>query len=164
MKLSSSRVGPGTTATLAFLVGACTATALGAHGAESPAAGEPARVPAQVAHGDAVEVRASPPGTARIRMLLKGAHAFVGQLELAPRARVPEHRDATEEYIVVVQGGGTMEIDGQVHHLTAGDAVLMPAGSLVSFVNDDAPTVAVQVFAPPGPDAKYDGWSRTSAQ
>ena len=92
-------------------------------------------------------------------MGLQGDHAFVGRLELAAGAAVPEHRDATEEYIVVLQGGGTMHIDGLAHTIAAGDAVYMPANALVSFTNGPKPTVAIQVFAPPGPEAKYDAWT-----
>ena len=41
-----------------------------------------------------------------------------------------------------------------------GEAVIifMPAGVTVSYQNGDAELVALQVFAPPGPAAKYDRW------
>lgn len=145
------------TAVLAFLLGACTATAIGAR-ASGPQP-EPPPTPGAVVHGPDAEVRVSPPGTATITTLLRGTHAFVARLELAPGARVPEHRDATEEYIVVLEGGGTMHIDGVTHSVAAGDAVFMPANARVSFANGDAPMVALQVFAPPGPEAKYETWN-----
>ncbi len=145
-----------------FFLGACTATVLGAQaGTPAPAAGtEPAASrPASVVHGDAVQRRRSPAGTATIAPLLRGPHAFVSRLELAPRAQIPEHVDGTDEAIVVLEGSGTLTIDGQAHAIAVGDAVLMPGGARVSFVNGDAPMTVIQVFSPPGPEAKYDAWA-----
>ena len=97
-------------------------------------------------------------GKAWITRLAQGEGAFVGMLELAPNAAVPEHQDATEEYIYVLSGGGTLTMAGTPYKLGATSLVYMPAGITVSYQNGDTPLVALQVFAGPGPAKKYDGW------
>lgn len=103
-------------------------------------------------------VREAPPGSARIHLLAEGKEAFIGRLVVEPGARVPEHRDPTEEYIHVLRGGGHMSIDGVELDVGVGDTVFMPAKALVWFQNGDAQTEVVQVFAGPEPARKYDGW------
>jgi len=105
-----------------------------------------------------VPTRTAPSGTASVRPLARGQAAFLGELTLAPGAKVPAHRDPTEEIVYVQRGGGTMTMDGETFELAAGDSVVMPAGAEVSFVNGDAESVVVQVFAGPGPADKYDAW------
>ena len=78
-------------------------------------------------------------------------------------AAVPEHQDATEEYIHVLSGGGTVTIDGQAHEVQAGGTIFMPAGATVSFQNGKEPMVALQVFAGPAPSAKYESWTDPDA-
>ncbi|MCP4809854.1 MAG: cupin domain-containing protein [Proteobacteria bacterium] len=106
---------------------------------------------------DAV-VKTPPPRTASITLLAQGENAFVGKLTLAPGGAVPVHRDATEEYIHVLSGSGTITIDGVEHALSAGHTVYMPAEAEVSYANGDEELVAIQVFAGPEPAAKYDDW------
>jgi quercetin dioxygenase-like cupin family protein len=128
----------------------------GTSGAESEAAVAPP--PAEVrALADAPR-RSSPPGTATIAFLARGLNAFVARLEMEAGAAVPEHQDATEEYIHVLEGGGTITIDGVTSEVAAGATVYMPANATVSFQNGDARLVAIQVFAGPEPAAKYDAW------
>jgi quercetin dioxygenase-like cupin family protein len=103
-------------------------------------------------------VHVAPPGTASARPLVAGRNAFVGELWLEPGASVPVHRDATEEYLVVLEGAGTLTIDGTEHQLSAGMSVYMPANAEVSFVNGPERLHAIQVFAGRGPEAKYDAW------
>ncbi len=107
---------------------------------------------------DAVEHRKAPKGVADIWMLARGQNAFLGKLELAAGGAVPEHRDPTEEYLHVLEGGGTLKIDDVEYTLEAGSTVFMPANAKVSYQNGDARLVAIQVFAGPGPAAKYDSW------
>ena len=106
------------------------------------------------------EYRRAPNGRAGIHFLARGANAFVGRLEMDPGGKVPEHRDPTEEYIHVLSGSGTMYIDGVKYAVTPGTTVFMPANAKVSFDNGDTPFAALQVFAGPGPAAKYDAWTR----
>lgn len=152
----------------AFVLGACAATAVQSS-ASPPAAAvvaEPAAVqpsaPAvspPVTAAATAERRVAPNGKARVTILARGLEAFVGRLELDPGAAVPKHRDATEEYIHVLEGSGTIIIDDHEYRLAAGDTVYMPADAEVSFQNDDAPLVGLQVFAGPQPAAKYEAWA-----
>jgi len=97
-------------------------------------------------------------GKAWITRLAQGENAFVGLLELAPGAAVPEHQDATEEYIYFLSGSGTLTMAGTPHEVGPGSFIYMPAGITVSYQNGDSPLVAMQVFAGPAPAKKYDSW------
>jgi len=103
-------------------------------------------------------VRSSPTGSATVRHLARGNNAYLGKLEIKAGAAIPEHQDATEEYIHVLSGSGTMIIEGESHAIAAGTTVFMPARATVSFQNGDQTMVAIQVFAGPEPAAKYDTW------
>ena len=114
--------------------------------------------PAAVVAADAAERRTAPHGKASITILAQGVNAFLGRLELAPGAQVPRHRDATEEYVHVLSGSGTITIDGVAQAVGPGTTVYMPANVEVSYTNGEEQLVAIQVFAGPGPAQKYDGW------
>jgi len=90
-------------------------------------------------------------------------NAFFGVLELEPGAKVPVHRDATEEYIYVLSGTGEITIDGQTTAVQEGFGVFMPAGAEVSFMVTGTEKVrVVQFFAGQGPERKYDAWTAPS--
>lgn len=101
----------------------------------------------------------SPPKTARIRHLARGHNAYVGHLELDAGARVPLHRDASEEFIYILEGGGRMTIDGQAFVVGPGMTIYMPANAEVSFDNGETKTVGLQIFAGPASADKYQGWT-----
>ncbi len=102
---------------------------------------------------------ASPPsGKARVTHLARGHNAYVGHLWIAPKAGVPLHRDPTEEYLFVIEGGGVLTMNGKTYDLVKGSAVFMPAGAEVQYVNGDVPTVVLQVFAGPTSADKYRNW------
>jgi quercetin dioxygenase-like cupin family protein len=116
-----------------------------------------------VAHGTVTQVgkaakRSVPSGKASIEILARGKNAFLGRLEMVGGAKVPEHRDATEEYIHILSGEGTLYMEDKPYAVRAGTTVYMPAHAKVRFENGPKPMVALQVFAGPGPAAKYDGW------
>jgi quercetin dioxygenase-like cupin family protein len=122
-----------------------------------------------VVHVSEAPTRSVPSGKASVMRIAgkqEGAQsAFFAVLELVPGAKVPLHRDATEEYIYIVAGTGKITIDGTVHELRPGSGVFMPAGAEVSFVVTGQETLrAVQVFAGQGPEAKYDAWPPKAAQ
>ena len=102
-------------------------------------------------------------GKAVIEILKEGKFAFVGRLTLAAGASVPQHRDPTEEYLVITEGAGEITIEGVTSHVTAGDMIYMPANAEVSFKNGAQRLVALQVFAGPKSARKYDRWQRVSA-
>lgn len=156
------------------LLGACGScpsepegTASTSAGGEEGACVERAPVDTPMAEAPPAEVRAladaprrqAPPGTATIALLAQGENAFLGRLEMAPNASVPEHQDPDEEYIHVLEGHGTMWIDGTEHAVTPGATIYMPAGATVRFQNGEERMVAIQVFAGPGSAAKYDRWT-----
>ena len=97
-------------------------------------------------------------GQAVATLLAQGKNAYVGRLEIAPGAGVPEHRDPTEEYIYFLFGGGTMHVDGKKYEVRPGHLVYMPANAKVSYENGDETTKVLQFFAGPEPAKKYDDW------
>lgn len=151
---------------VAFVAGACSTAAVQS-AASAPEEAAPAASAAEPGEATAgmvtaladAEVRTAPSGKARVTLLARGDNAFLGKLEMDGGGGVPEHQDATEEYIHVLEGGGTITIDGQKHELTAGSTVYMPANARVSFENGPEPMIAIQVFAGPEPAAKYDSWT-----
>ncbi len=159
MRRPSSSILLVVTAVTALAAGSCgrstppaAADPQGSSGAEAPLS------PTIVELADA-ETRVAPPGSASVRLLARGHNAFVARLEMDAGAAVPEHQDADEEYIVVVEGGGTITIDGVATDIGPGTTIFMPAGATVSYRNGPEPMVALQVFAGPGSAAKYDRWA-----
>jgi len=140
----------------AFVLGACAGTT-GSLLAEEPASQAPG---GRVIDGAAALTRQAPSGKARVTELARGQNAFLARLELDGEAEVPKHRDETEEYLVVLEGGGTLLMDGRPYQLRAGNAVYMPAGAEVSYANGPQKTIAIQVFAGPAPASKYDPWEK----
>lgn len=154
-----------------FVLGACATVAVQSSAATTtseageqagevaPAAAAPVEAsPAGVrALGDAPQAVA-PNGKATVTHLAMGDNAYLGLLRMDGGGAVPVHRDETEEYIHVLEGGGVITIDGQQHEVGAGATIYMPAGAEVSYQNGDAEMVAIQVFAGPGPSAKYSKW------
>lgn len=89
----------------------------------------------------------------------KAQSAFLGHLTIPANGKVPLHQDETEEYLYVLQGQGTIWIEGKKYAIKKDDAVFMPANSKVKFENGPKPTKVLQVFAPQGPEKKYKAWS-----
>ena len=118
--------------------------------------------PSVVSTLDEAVVRTAPSGRVSVAELLTGKNAFIGRLEMDPGAAVPLHRDPTEEYLVVLEGGGVLQLDGVSHSLRAGSVVFMPAGAEVSFQNGPAKLLALQVFAGPESASKYASWAPVS--
>lgn len=147
-----------------FLLGACTTVALQTAAApeddSEPAPSssvEQPLAPTVIALAEARSATA-PHGKATITHLALGKNAYLGRMRMAPGAAVPVHRDSTEEYIHVLQGGGVMTIDGRAYEVGPGTTIFMPANAEVSFQNGEAEMLALQVFAGPDPAKKYDAW------
>ena len=107
---------------------------------------------------DGGEIREAPSKKARVTILAEGKNAFLAKLWMAPNASVPSHRDASEEYIVILEGQGTIWIDGAQSSVSPGSVIFMAANAEVRFANGDKPLVALQVFAGPESAKKYDSW------
>jgi quercetin dioxygenase-like cupin family protein len=101
----------------------------------------------------------APNGKASITHLARGHNAYLGLLEMDADAAVPTHRDPTEEFIHVLEGRGSMTIDGRTYEISAGTTIYMPADAEVSFQNGPTPMRAIQVFAGPAPAQKYEAWA-----
>ncbi|MFT3923571.1 MAG: cupin domain-containing protein [Myxococcales bacterium] len=119
-----------------------------------------AKIPAEVRPAESAPKKVSPSGKTTITLLAEGHNAFVGKLELAPNAAVPEHQDPTEEYIHVLSGHAQMVMDGTSYEVAPGTTIYMPAHATVSVQNGPEPLVGLQVFAGPAPARKYDGWNK----
>ena len=103
---------------------------------------------------------APPSGKAKITHLARGQNAYLGHLWIAPNAGVPLHRDPTEEYLYVLEGGGVLTMNDVEYPLSVGSAVFMPAGAQVKYTNGNAATVVLQVFAGPSSANKYKKWTK----
>lgn len=156
-------------ASIAFVVGTAIGASTGstwgvgamARATEGNAAGAPLAHTSQVVSAETAPVRVAPSGKARVRVLsATGAHAFVGLLEMDAGAAVPEHQDADDEFVYILEGGGDIVLDGTSHRVRPGDLVVMPAKSTVSFQAQNAgPTKVLQVFAPSASADKYGAWT-----
>jgi len=101
-------------------------------------------------------------GKGRVQMLLDdetvGARlAYVGQFVAEPGLAVPAHvHDGSDEILFVRTGRGTMTIRGDELTVEGGMVVRIPAGTEHAFVAEgDQPLTAVQVYAGPGPEARF---------
>lgn len=79
-----------------------------------------------------------------IRSILDLANAPVRNQSLAEasipaggRTRRHRHRDS-EEFYFLLEGRGTMEIDGETHGIGPGDAILIPAGAWHQIAAEEA--------------------------
>jgi quercetin dioxygenase-like cupin family protein len=114
---------------------------------------------AEVRAPDKLCTKKHPKADVWVTELARGENAFVARLEMLAGGKVPVHRDATEEYIHVLQGTGKITIDGKTQDLGPGSTVYMPAKAEVSYVNGAENLVVLQVFAGPGPAKKYDAYT-----
>ena len=124
-----------------------------------------AAIAAQTAPGHVISAAEAPLKTAphkkaSVRVLSEGAQsAFVGLLNIDPGITIPVHRDESEEFIYMLEGGGVVSIDGVTSEVGPGDFIFMPANAEVTFQATDASSSkALQIFAPPQSAAKYDSW------
>ncbi len=101
----------------------------------------------------------APNGKAELMKVAQGANAFLAMLKMEPGATVPVHRDATEEYILFLSGGGIITIDGTTSDVSEGSAIYMAPDAEVTFTAGGSGAVVFQVFAGPEPAVKYDSWT-----
>jgi mannose-6-phosphate isomerase-like protein (cupin superfamily) len=69
----------------------------------------------------------------------------VGRAVVEPRAHTAPHAHDEHELFIVIGGAGVMTVADEERVVTAGQAVLIPAGSTHSFANRDA-AVRLQFF------------------
>ena len=153
----------------AFVLGACTGTAAYTAATPPPTTVQRPGIPPTEASATAsvitlaqAERRQVGGGKAEVRFLAHGKAAWIGKLEMAAGGKVPLHRDATEEYIHVLSGGGEISIDGKTWPIGPGSTVFMPAGAQVTYQNGEERFVSLQVFAGPAPAKKYNKWQQVN--
>jgi len=80
---------------------------------------------------------------------------YLGRLEGS--AGVPEHDHASSwEILAAVDAAGTFTLGGEEHHLGPKQVVVVPPGTKHSWKPDTgSKLVAVQMYAPPGPEQRF---------
>jgi quercetin dioxygenase-like cupin family protein len=137
--------------------------ALAARAADEPKAAE--RGPRFVVHGRDCAVRSSPDGKSDIRILIDPEEnpdvpAYLGLGRFEPGAEIGEHdHPGSAELLYIVSGSGRMTVEGVTLKVVAGDAIRIPPGARHSFRNSgQVPLEAVQLYLPPGPEARFKLW------
>ncbi len=102
--------------------------------------------------------RAAPNGTSQITPFAEGEHGFMGVLRVEPGAEIPEHEEASEEYLYVLEGEGELVIDGTSYEVRPNSGIFLPAEATVRYKNGSRVMKAVQFFAPPESANKYSDW------
>ena len=137
----------------------------GASFAQTTAEQESSQVPSTssefLVRADSGAKRSASSGKASIEILSEGKEAFLGKLRLAPGAKVPLHRDESEEHIHVLKGSGLLFLNGTKFRIQTGDTIRMPAGAEVRFENGPDEMIVLQVFAGPTSAQKYKTWVET---
>jgi quercetin dioxygenase-like cupin family protein len=79
---------------------------------------------------------------------LHGESLTVGILDFEPLTHVPEHRHASEQLGLVVEGSITMVIDGERHDLPMGDMYSIRSGIPHSGESGPDGATVIDVFSP----------------
>jgi quercetin dioxygenase-like cupin family protein len=112
----------------------------------APVAGEPAVIAPPVA---------LPIKGGNVRLFLDGKSFALDLLTIDAGASVPPHRHpGSDELIYVLSGKSTATIDGKVQKVGTGDSLRMPA-NVEHSVTVEEKLVAVQVYAPGGPEQRF---------
>lgn len=96
-----------------------------------------------------------------VRVAASPAHAnatdmVVGVSALPPGYSSPEHHHRAEELAIIVQGSGSIDIDGTRHAVEEGDIVLTPSDAPhVTTADEQGPLVVLWVYAPPGSESRW---------
>lgn len=87
----------------------------------------------------------------RVRIMLDAKAASpvtLGEVVLEPGAGVPPHRHKVAEAFFVISGTGTALMEDEEVTVSAGDALLAPAGDLHGFRNDSSGEIRMVFFYP----------------
>lgn len=79
-------------------------------------------------------------------------HFAIRRFTLSPGARVPKHTNAVEHEQYVLAGEYTVGIDDEEHRVSAGDSLLIPAGTIHWYRNDSNEPGAFLCAVPKGDD------------
>lgn len=81
---------------------------------------------------------------------------FVGQQWLGQGQRVFLHTHPVEEVLMFLAGRGTATLDGEAIEIAAGDSLIIPAGVVHGFRNDEPESLHVLVIFPGDDFARTD--------
>lgn len=94
-------------------------------------------------------------GVGKVRIVVEQPELSVTILETVADAAIPEHvHDGSTELLYVLDGGGTMVVDGVTLPITATSVVQVPPGVPHAFTAS-APTKAIQIYTPAGPEQRF---------
>lgn len=115
----------------------------------------------QTAKGDEVSPHSWADGGAHARVLFGGVGAKSGSLSIVMGRKdlaIPVHsHDKSWEHTAVLQGAGTYVGGGKTHEVSNGKIFSVPMGTKHEFKPSGAtPTLAVQVWSPGGPEARFE--------
>jgi len=123
----------------------------------------PAGAKLVVASADKVAPRSLAGGQIKARVLFDeastGAKAGVSLVEFSPGAKIARHtHEASAEIIYILAGAGEVEIGSEKINFGPDQVIHIPENQphAVKFHGSER-TVALQIFAPAGPEAKYKG-------
>jgi quercetin dioxygenase-like cupin family protein len=126
----------------------------------APATVTDTKRPAPVVAGAAGAFVADRPGVGAVTILVepsrvRGAAVSASILDLRGDAAIPPHvHDGSTELLYLLEGAGTMMVDGVDLPVTATSVVQIPAGIEHAFTATE-PARAIQVYAPPGPEQRF---------
>jgi quercetin dioxygenase-like cupin family protein len=79
-------------------------------------------------------------------------------LEFSPGAEVPRHQHAgSTEVVYVLSGGGTLSVGSENHKFTAEEVLHLPPDQPHAAKFTGEKTIAVQIYAPAGPEQRFRG-------
>ncbi len=83
--------------------------------------------------------------------------AYMGILTARPGTVVPPHRHPREsEYLLILEGGGTMKVAGSSYPVAPMTAIQIPANTEHSFATESKDAVvALQFYTPAGPEQRF---------
>jgi len=117
-----------------------------------------------VTGGRLADVSSAPPVGERTQVLV-AAHGFTVEQILSGRLDAPVADDQDhDEWVVVLEGGAVLEIDGVERTMARGDWLLLPARVPHRLISTQIGTSWLAVRSQPGADGHVDGAGASSDQ
>jgi mannose-6-phosphate isomerase-like protein (cupin superfamily) len=83
-----------------------------------------------------------------------------GRVTIFPGGKVPKHEHPNEEVYFVLEGAGTIEIDGKIEPIQAGEAVYVPSGCSHELANPSQNTHNMVFMFTYSPAGVVDHWKQ----
>ena len=91
---------------------------------------------------------------------IRAEHFCQGRVTIFPGGKVPKHEHPNEEVYLVLEGKGTIEIDGKVEPIEAGEAVYVPPGKPHELANPRENTHNMVFIFTYSPATVVDHWKQ----